>query len=55
MRWAAIGFGLAAGVWLAFALVNLWANKDPEYRRTAKYYLVPGVVLLGIAAIFSLL
>jgi uncharacterized membrane protein len=53
MRWAAIGFGLGAGAWLAFALVNLWEHRDAEYRRTAKYYLVPGAVLLGIAAIFG--
>jgi hypothetical protein len=54
MRWAAIGSGLGAGAWLVLALVNL-RDTDAEYQRTAKYYLVPGVVLLGIALIFVLL
>jgi hypothetical protein len=55
MRWAAIGFGLCGAAWLVLALVNLWEHNDPEYRRFAKFYLVPGLVLLGIAVIFSLL
>jgi hypothetical protein len=54
MRWAAIGSGLGAGAWLVLALVNL-RDTDAEYQRTAKYYLVPGAVLLGIALIFVLL
>ena len=55
MRWTAIGFGLCGGAWLVPALVNLWEYEDAEYRRTAKYYPVPGLLLLGMAVIFPLL
>ncbi len=55
MRWAAIGFGLGAAAWLAPTLVNLWEHKDPAYLRTAKYYLVPGLIFLVLAGIFAAL
>jgi hypothetical protein len=55
MRWAAIGLGLGAVVLLVPAVVNFWGQRDAENRRTAKYYLMPGLTVLGIAAIFAAL
>ena len=55
MRWAAIGLGVGAVVLLVPALVYAWAQKDPENRSTARTYLVPGLIVLGIAAVFALL
>ena len=55
MRWAAIGLGVGAVVLLVPALVYAWAQKDPENRSTARTYLVPGLVVLGIAAVFAVL
>lgn len=37
------------------ALVYAWAQKDPENRSTARTYLVPGLIVLGIAAMFAVL
>jgi hypothetical protein len=37
------------------ALVYFLGQTDPENRRTARYYLMPGATILGIAAIFALL
>ena len=55
MKWAAIGFGLGAVVLLVPAIFYLLGQSDPENRRTARYYLMPGATILGIAAIFALI
>lgn len=53
MKWAAIGFGLGAVVLLLPAVFYVLGQKDPENRSTAKYYLMPGATILGLAAIFA--
>jgi hypothetical protein len=54
MKWAAIGFGLGAVLLLVPALFYLLIQTDPENRSTARYYLMPGATILGLAAIFAL-
>ena len=55
MRWGAIGLGLGAAVLLIPALIYVLAQRDAENRSTAKTYLVPGLIVLGIAAVFAVL
>ncbi len=55
MRWSAIGLGLGAAVLLIPALVYVLAQRDPENRSSAKAFLVPGLIVLGIAAGFAAL
>ena len=54
MKWAAIGFGLGAVVLLVPALFYYLGQRDPENRSTAKFYLMPGATILGLAAIFAM-
>ena len=55
MRWGAIGLGLGAAVLLVPALIYVLVQRDAENRSTAKTYLVPGLIVLGIAAVFAVL
>jgi hypothetical protein len=53
MRLPMIGHGIGAIVPPASALVHWRTQCDAENRVTAKFHLVPGLIVLGIAAIFA--
>ena len=49
MRWAAIGLALGAVALLVPAVVYVRSRRDAEERSIAETYLLPGLVMLGIA------
>lgn len=53
MRLPMIGLGIGAIVLPAPALVYWRTQSDAESRVTAKFHLVPGLSVLGFAAIFA--
>jgi hypothetical protein len=55
MRLVAFALALGAVVLLLPAAIYVRAQRDPENRSTAKTYLVPGLVVLALAAAFAAL
>jgi hypothetical protein len=53
MRWSAIGLGIGAAVLLIPALVYVWSQPDVRSRRAVRVYLVPGLIVLLMAAMFA--
>jgi len=53
MKWGAIGLGIGAAVLLIPALAYVWLQFDSQNRRSARIYLLPGLIVLGIAVAFA--
>jgi hypothetical protein len=53
MRWAATGLAIGALLLLIPAIVYVRSRRNAQERSTAKTYLVPGLIVLGIAAVIA--
>jgi hypothetical protein len=53
MRWAILGLTIGAALLLVPAVVYWRSQRDAENRSTASVYLVPGLIVLGLAALFG--